>query len=208
MEELLVRVKDSQALPMRIIVILVFALFTTAAAAQNEPELETRKAVGACYAGCVAEAHRTGKDVLDSFMRMATFLASPAALYSEVDDWFSAATLNTCLLAQSHVLSMDTCRGGCYELENALGGKVGPQPKARFWTVFNRAKRNTENVGLWGKDHRDMPEGAVLRQACDELFSLDGKSGTAAVTAAREANRQTMVPCPSEWVLSRSSGAG
>ena len=133
---------------MRTIAILAFALFTTAAAAQTEPAPETIKAVGACYAGCVAEAHRTGKDVLDSFMRMATFLASPAAVYSEVDDWFSAATLNSCRLAQSHVLSMDTCRGGCYELENALGVKVSPQPKVRFWTVFNRAKRNTENAGL------------------------------------------------------------
>ena len=171
---------------MTIIAILVFALFTTAATAQTGPEPETRKAVGACYAGCVAEAHRTGKDVLDSFMRMATFLASPAVVYSEVDDWFSAASLNTCLLAQSHMLGMNTCRAGCLDLEEAAtdGGSVSTRSKARFWSTFSRTARNTKNVGLWGESHKDMPEGAALRQACDGLFSLDGKSGTAAVGAA------------------------
>ena len=169
---------------MRTFAVLVFALFTTAAAAQTEPDPETIKAVGACYASCVAEAHRTGKDVLDSFMRMATFLASPAPVYSEVDDWFSAATLNSCRLAQSHVLGMDTCRGACSDFEKALGGGVTSQSKARFWTIFSRAKRNTQSVGLWDERHKDMPEGVTLRQACDELFSLDGKSRTAAVSAA------------------------
>ena len=172
---------------MRTIAILVFALFTTAAAAQTEPEPEACQAVGTCWAGCVAEAHRTGKDVLDSFLRMATFLASPAVLYSEMDDWFSAASLNTCLLAQSHVIAMDTCRGGCFDLEVATGGK-GPsnQARARFWATFTRTRDNTSKVGLWPEndDHQAMPEGAALRRACDALFSLDGKSGTAAVGAA------------------------